>query len=762
MVASIVSFTLGILLIQQLPELPGPEWIIAGVVLLAACVWWHNWKCLMFLAGLFWAAFFANIGLNDRLSEDLEGKIIKVSGRVMGLPVPNEQRVRFDLAVHPRVNGLPSRLRLSWYYPERAVKAGQTWDFAVKLKRPHGSLNPGGFDYERWLFSEGIGATGYVRKKPEPVLLTETPGWFEISVWRQAVSDELDRVLDKSLNRGVIKALTIGERHQLSPQQWDIFRQTGTVHLMAISGLHIGLIAGLVYFLASRFWVWTGFLSYSPQKIAAAVALLAALFYAAMAGFSVPTQRALIMLAVVMLAIVWQRNARTDHMLALALFAVLLLDPLAILSAGFWLSFLAVAVIAYTVMGRLASESRWLAAMRIHGLTALALSPLLLLFFQQVSLIAPAANLVAVPVVSLLVVPMALLGVMLLWITPVLAQWLLSFADMILQGLCRLLAELATFPFAYLTQGQPSLIAMILAGVGLLAVLAPKGIPGRWLGWVMLSPLFFVEAIKPEQGEVVVTLLDVGQGLSAVVQTAHHSLVFDAGARFDSGLDMGAAVLVPFLRQQGIKGIDTLVISHGDNDHIGGAASLLKSVTVANIYSSVPEQLSYHAAGMCESGQSWVWDEVHFSMLAPGSRMLTAENDNSCVLRVESEFGSLLLTGDIEEQAESWLVRTYGGQLKADILVAPHHGSKTSSTVSFLQAVKPNIALIPAGYKNRFGFPHQEVLQRYAALGIEWLNIADHGAITMQLRRGGPEIVSQRLEQGRYWNMKPKRVSGLN
>ncbi|MGR9043912.1 MAG: DNA internalization-related competence protein ComEC/Rec2 [Gammaproteobacteria bacterium] len=756
MVTSVASFALGVLSIQCLPGMPGLEWIVVGIVVLMMCAWLRRWKCLLFLAGLLWAAIVAEIGLNDRLTEDLESKIIKVSGRVIGLPVQNERRVRFDLAVYPDFQQLPSRMRLNWYYPEWQVKAGQRWNFTVKLKRPHGNLNPGGFDYERWLFRESIGAIGYVRKKPTPVRLSENPGWFEVSVWRQAVADGLDRQLGEKTTVGIIKALTLGDRHQLSPKQWDVLRETGTAHLMAISGLHIGLVAGLIYFLASWFWVWAGSLKYSPQKIAAVSALLAALFYAAMAGFSVPTQRALIMLAVVMLAGVRQRNARPFNTLALALFAVLLPDPLAVLSAGFWLSFLAVAVIVYTMTGKLFVENRFGAALRLHWRVALALSPLLLFFFQQVSLIAPVANTLAVPVVSLLVVPMALLAVLLMEILPSLSELLLGLVDSILQALFWLLTELAALPFAYLNQGQPELPALLLTGMGLLLVLAPKGIPARWLGWVLFAPLFFVDPMNPEQGEVRLTLLDVGQGLSAVVQTATHSLVFDTGARFDTGSDMGASVLVPFLRNQGIGKIDSLIISHGDNDHIGGTDSLVQSFAVDHILTSVPENLSRYSVDRCEAGQAWLWDGVRFSMLAPGPQILAAENDNSCVLKIESEFGNFLLTGDIEQQAESWLVQTYGGKLRSDIMVAPHHGSKTSSTRAFLRLVRPEVALIPAGYKNRFGFPHKEILQRYEAQQITWLNAAEQGAITVHLKKSGREIHSQRREQGRYWNMKPE------
>ena len=324
---------------------------------------------------------------------------------------------------------LPAKLRLSWYYPDQPIKAGQQWIFTVKLKRVHGTMNPGGFDYERWLFTEGIGATGYVRPSPKPVLLGRDSAWSSISVWRQSITDQLSSTLGNSPSLALIKALTIGDGNSITQEQWEVFRKTGTTHLVVISGSHIGLIAGLVYFLVLKLWAWTGWLAWSPQKVAAVSAVLVAIFYSGLAGFSVPTQRSVVMLSIAMTAIILQRNSRPFNTLAIALFAVLIVDPLAVLSAGFWLSFLAVSLIVYAVSGRLGKLGHIWGAIKLHWVTSVGLSPLLLLFFQQVSLIAPLANLIAVPVISLLVVPLSLLAVMIMFISPTLAGKLFYLVD---------------------------------------------------------------------------------------------------------------------------------------------------------------------------------------------------------------------------------------------------------------------------------------------------------------------------------------------
>ncbi|MGZ8175326.1 MULTISPECIES: DNA internalization-related competence protein ComEC/Rec2 [Methylobacter] len=777
MVVSALSFLAGLMLVQQFPILPDVKWLIVGGVLVGIIAWLRYWRCLFFVVGVLWAMVFAMHQLSDRLPEQLEGVEVQVTGTIADLPEQDEKRVRFDFiprdgvyAANPSGAGaaitrdgvyaagqsgqqLPAKLRLSWYYPDQPIKAGQQWVFTVKLKRVHGTMNPGGFDYERWLFTEGVGATGYVRPSPKPVLLGRDSAWSSISVWRQSITDQLSSALGNSASLALIKALTIGDGNSVTQEQWEVFRKTGTTHLVVISGSHIGLIAGLVYFLTLKLWAWTGWLAWSPQKVAAVSAVLVAIFYSGLAGFSVPTQRSVVMLSIAMAAIILQRNSRPFNTLSIALFAVLIVDPLAVLSAGFWLSFLAVSVIVYTVSGRLGKLGPVWGAVKINGVTSVGLSPLLLLFFQQVSLIAPLANLIAVPVISLLVVPLSLLSVIIMFILPTLASKLFFLVDAVLQGLWWLLAHLAEILMASINHALPSYWALLFAVPGILLLLAPVGIPARWLSLVLFLPLVFTDVKRPETGDISMTLLDVGQGLSAVAQTTHHLLVYDTGAKFSEQSDMGQSVLLPFLRSQGVAKIDSLIISHGDNDHIGGAVSLMRGMPTEKILTSVPQQLSEYAPIECVAGQSWLWDEVKFTMLAP-RQAFVSENDNSCVLKIQSKHGTVLLTGDIEAAAESWLVETYGEALKADVLVAPHHGSKTSSTAGFLQTVQPGYVLIPAGYRNQFGHPHKDVLARYRQVNALWLNSADSGAIVVNVKNNVLAVQGMRQAESKYWNIK--------
>jgi competence protein ComEC len=740
-------------MVQQMSALPEIGWLAAFVVSVGIMAWLRCWKGVFFIGGVLWAVLFATIRLNDQLPEQLAGQDILIQGYIADLPEHEPNHVRFNFRVGKPAQDVPDKLRLTWYYPDQPIKAGQDWSFTVRLKPPHGNFNPGGFDYERWLFVEGIGATGYVRSKPEPKLLENGSTRTGLLVWRQHIADRLGQLLADSGSLPLIKALTIGDGDSLTPPQWEVFRKTGTTHLMVISGSHIGLVAGLVFLLTIRLWAWSGILAWSPQKVAAIMALVTALLYAGLTGFSVPAQRSALMIAIAMIAVIQQRNTLPYPILAVALFAVLLVDPLVVLSAGFWLSFIAVSLIIYSIAGRLGKPGFFRGGIKINWVTSVGLAPLLLFFFQQVSLIAPLANLIAVPIISLVVVPLALLATILMFIAPIAAAKIFFIADMALQGLWWVLVKLADLPSSTFSHPQPSWWALGFALPGILLLFAPKGMPSRWLGLILLFPFAFNESSKIATGTIKLTLLDVGQGLSGVVQTSNHVLVYDTGAKFSAASDMGQSVLVPFLRSQGVDKVDSLIVSHGDNDHIGGVDSLLANLNTENILTSVPEKLSQHSPDRCKAGQSWSWDKVKFSIMSPKIANLLSDNDNSCVLQIQAQHGTVLLTGDIEAAAESWLVETYKNKLKADVLVAPHHGSQTSSTSAFLKAAQPSIILIPAGYRNQFGHPHQEVLQRYQNLNAIWFNSADDGAIQITIDNG-LKAESWRADEGRYWNYK--------
>lgn len=754
----------GVLALQQFTHLPPSNWAwLAFPIFALAWLFPTLRPAAWFAAGFLWAWWTAAIILAQALPAELEGKDIYAQGVIASLPDDNTDRVRFEFVIEQLLEGdriiaNPGRIQLSWYGQQRpTLRAGERWRFTVRLKRPHGFMNPGGFDYEGWLFRHHLRATGYVRGNEHRQLPTEEREYPVLRA-RQRLADAMSTSLENRPYAGIVEALAYGESRHIPAAQWEVLTATGTNHLVAISGSHITLIAGLAFFVMRRVWLlWpTLALRIPAPKAAAVAALAAALVYSALAGFAVPTQRALIMVVVVMFAVLRQRHTRPFHILAVALLLVLLWDPLAVMEAGFWLSFAAVAVIFYGMTARLAPRGWWWHWGRIQLLVAIGLLPLMLILFQRVSLISPLANLVAVPWVTLVVVPVTLLGAFFsLWWSAA-GTVLLTLADMTMGWLWPLLAWFAESGFAQWTQPMPPVWTLVPAAVGALLLLAPAGVPGRWVGAVLLAPLLVVTPARPPPGEAWLTLLDVGQGLAAVVRTSGHSLVFDTGPSFSESFDAGGAVVVPFLRAAGIKEVDTVIVSHGDKDHIGGLPRLLKEIAVRKILSSVPEKVPDlpSAAQRCVAGQRWEWDGVTFEVIYPIPELGTRRNDASCVLRVSTAGGALLLPGDIEKRSEKALLAATPSALKADVIVAPHHGSNTSSTAAFLAAVRPNYALFAVGYRNRYGFPKPAVVDRYRVMDTRMLNSAHEGAIMLRLTTAGvlspPE--SYRREALRYWH----------
>lgn len=753
-------FVAGVIALQQMSRLPGLEWSAPGLLL--ALVLFRRPKgrpAAWFLFGWVWAFAAATFAMQNRLDPAFEGKDLLVEGRIIGIPQPFERGFRFGFQIDSMAgleqDSLPGKVRLSWYSPpELAVGSGDRWRIQIRLKQPHGTLNPGGFDYERWLYLTGYGATGYVRKSPATRRLEASAANLSIDNIRQSIAKRLSALFKENPVGGIIQALVIGEQNSITETQWEVFRKTGTAHLVAISGLHIGLVAGLALFIAKGLWVRIGSLRLPAPSVGAGAAIVCAAVYSALAGFSLPTQRSLIMIALVMGGIVLRRKLVPGQTLSIALFLIVLLDPASVLSASLWLSFSAVAVITYLLAGRIGKLGQWTAIGKVHLATAAGLAPLLLLYFQQVSLIAPLANLIAVPVVSFLVVPCCLFGTILLPLIPRAGIALLKTAGVVLEILWRCLEWLSDLPFAQWPGIQPSLPVLILSGAGLLLLFAPRGIPARWLCLPMLLPVFFAPKDAPEPGEFRFTLLDVGQGLSAVVETARHTLVFDAGARFSDRYDMGSAVVAPFLRSRNIDSVNRLVISHGDNDHQGGAFSLNQLIAIDQVFMGPGRSIDWKAVTECRAGQRWRWDGIEFRMLAPLTRNWERDNDNSCVLKITSRSKSVLLTGDIEKHTERALVERYGSGLASDYLVVPHHGSNTSSTPEFLRAVRPRYALVPAGYRNRYGFPRPQVVERLGRIGASIFNTADSGALMISpgARKPPGAPLRFRAQAGRYYH----------
>lgn len=748
---------------------PAPLALVAPLALLAAfSTWrWPPGRPLALLPlGLLYAHVQACEPLCRPFPDEASRADLVVVGTVVSLPSHTDLARRFEFRVdeaHRDAAPFPfaGRIRLSWYRDAPPLHVGERWRLVVRLIPPHGFANPGGFDYERWLFTQGIKATGYVRDNPSNERLAPGGAAFALARARERLRDHLAARLPDPVVQGLVQALVLGERGALGPPQWEVLTRTGTNHLIAISGLHVGLVAGAL-FVAGR-WLWSRSarlpLALAAPRAAAGAALAGALGYSLLAGLAVPTQRALVMLAVVLAALVWGRTLRPFAALALALAAVLLIDPRAVLAYGLWLSFGAVAVLLFALGQRPAAPGLWTRWGRAQWAVALGLAPLLFLFFGRASLVAPAVNLIAVPLLGL-VLP-ALLVATLASLIPGLELPLVLIGEF-LAWCYGLLERLAGHPWASATlAARPAWVwAATAAGVALW--LAPRGLPGRWLAPVWLLPLALVPPPTPPPGTAWVTLLDVGQGLGVVVRTARHALVYDTGPAFPSGLDAGSAAVLPFLRQAGVTHIDTLILSHADNDHAGGLGALVESLPIGRVLSGEPDELQGVAAAPCRTGEQWRWDGVAFTLLHPDGPGLRG-NDASCVLSIRAGETGLLLTGDIGARVETRLVERLGEALRSDILVAGHHGSATSSSAPFLAAVAPRWVLYTSGFANRWGFPAAAVRTRVAATGATELDTGRTGAIDFRLEPAGlvgPRL--QRRDAARLWTHRPTPLADLD
>lgn len=781
-----LAFVCGVWAVQQLAVLPAPIWV--GVLpLLLAIVYFSRAArssvgqtlrlvaqgVLAFTLGAAWAAGFAQWRLADQLPAAWERRDVELIGVVASMPQLQDHSQRFNFTVEQVLTPdavIPRHISLAHYEqafggraknanrpPAVRYHAGQRWHLTVRVKRPHGTMNPHGFDFEAWALERNIRASGYVRERPPGQLLTDAvlePRYL-VEILRERVRARMARVLRDRPYGGVLTALAIGDESGIDTTDWQIFLKTGINHLVSISGLHISMLAGLAFALVHALWRRSERLTIRlpARKAATAAGIVAALLYALIAGFAIPTQRTLYMLAVVALALWTGRRVSMARVLAYALLLVVVFDPWAVLAAGFWLSFGAVAVIAYAVGGRL-ERPHWLReAVVTQWAVTLGLIPLLLALFQQFSVVSPLANALAIPVVSLLVVPLTLLGSVLPF------DWALLLAHWIMQLCMIVMAWLADFSLSVWQQQAPPFWSLPLAVAGVLWMLLPRGFPLRWMGVVALLPMVLVTPSRPADGAMRATVLDVGQGLAVVVTTAHHTLLYDTGPRYSSQSDSGSRIIVPYLRAAGVRALDVLLVSHDDDDHSGGMASVLEQVPVRRFYSALPErhvppQAVRHQH--CQAGQSWQWDGVEFEIVHPTRESYAIDkikdNDRSCVLRVSSRYGRLLLAGDIERKAERALVAS-GQALQADVLVAPHHGSKTSSSPLLLQAVAPRAVVFTAGYLSRFGHPHPTVVQRYEALGSRIYRSDRDGALVIDFAAtNGIDVTRWRERARRYWH----------
>ena len=729
----------------------------------------------------------ARLVAQEVLPPHLEGQDLRVTALIAAMPQPHEAGVRLRLTVeevrwHGAEVTIPSLVDVSWYSgawrdaggvvelqrQAPAFRVGERWTMTVRLKAPHGLRNPRGFDYELWTWEQGVRATGYIRAgvRDEPPQRLGSTWRYPMEQARQRVRDAImERLLSgaggedaaaQARRAGVIAALVTGDQRAIDRADWDVFRATGVAHLMSISGLHITLFAWLAATALRWLWrrsAWLCLTVPAPQAGLVAGVVLAGL-YAWFSGWGVPAQRTVVMLAVVAWLRWSGRRWPWPQVWMLACVAAVLADPWALLQAGFWLSFVAVAMLFATDSGASGAHpagvrGHFYAMLREQWVVTLALTPLSLLLFGQVSVVGLLANLVAIPWVTLVVTPLALLGVLVppLWS---LAAWAMQPLALGLQWLASWAWASVHLPAAPWWMG----CAAVLGGA-LMALRWPW--PLRLMGLVLVIPALAYRPPAPAPGEFSVLGVDVGQGNAVLVRTAHHSLLYDAGPRYSRESDAGHRVVVPLLRALAVE-LDLLVLSHRDTDHTGGAFAVLAQQPQARLMGSLAGESQWQALRAvqpCMQGDSWEWDGVRFEVLHPAADTPAPAgraNAVSCVIRATARAGqgaSALLAGDIEAAQEQWL-RAQPGSLRADWLLVPHHGSKTSSTAAFLEAVQPRTALVQAGYRNRFGHPAAEVVQRYRERGIMLVESTRCGAMGWQSAL--PEqYACERQRQRRYW-----------
>jgi competence protein ComEC len=737
----------------------------------------------------------ATVYLVGTLDPALEGRDLRVTGVVANLPQRNESGLRFRFMVESATLDdqpirVPRLMDVGWYggafsagpavvgdagtgrtgeaeVPMAAlnrlpadVKAGERWQMTLRFKAPHGSRNPHGFDYELWLWEQGVQATGYVRasaRDPVPVRLAQT--WHHpVTLARQTVREQIYKKVAQRQFAGMIAALVVGDQAAIDRLDWDVFRATGVAHLVSISGLHITMFAWGAALLVGWLWRRSGALCIAVPAPSAALigGVLLATGYSVFSGWGVPAQRTCLMLATVALLRLSGARWPWPHVWMLACAVVVLADPWALLQPGFWLSFVAVGVLFATDIGASNAYSTRPGGIREHILSGLkeqwvitvALTPLTLLLFGQVSVVGLAANALSIPWITLLVTPLAMLGVLVppLWDAAAVALgWLLGY-----------LQWLASLPWATITVAVPPWWLAAAGVLGGVVLVIPWPWSMRVLGVPLLLPVLLWRAPLPPVGEFELLAADIGQGNAVLVRTASHALLFDAGPRYSLESDAGHRVLVPLLQALNTR-LDTVVLSHRDMDHVGGASAVLTMQPQAELLSSIVDGnllQNLRATQRCVTGQHWEWDGIQFDILHPQAAdyaTSTQPNALSCVLRISNGSRTALLAGDIEQAQEARLVAGVEDALRAQVLLVPHHGSKTSSSAAFLDAVAPQVGIVQSGYRNRFGHPAPAVLARLQERQIQIVDSPHCGAFTWQSWQS-QDGACERAQSQRYWH----------
>ncbi len=648
---------------------------------------------------------------------------------------------------------IPARTRVTWYDPTQIPALGDIWEFELRLRRPRGNSNPGVFNLENWMFREKLHAAGYVVPGDRNRLIA-TGSLSRIEAYRRDFVAHAER--EGGSSSPMLVAIGVGSRHLISHEQWDRYAKTGTSHLMAISGLHIGLAAAASF---AAIAMLSGVFRLRGNHLdhATIVAIVIAALYAVISGFAVPSQRATIMLVLAGIAFICRRRSNTGRIVALVALLVFVADPVSLMTPGFALSFGAVVLLLWfaNVYWRAAAGARFRSVISMQLVLLLGLMPLTVLFFQRIAITAPLVNLLTVPVFSLVAVPLTLASMFIRpgWQTA--ADFLLKISAMSIQSVEWLIGLFASLPLANtFVAGVGGPDRSILCFVFLPAIWAvlPRGWPGRWIAAVGVVALLMHKPAPPPPGCFDTHVLDVGQALAIVVQSRHSTLVFDTGRSYRGGGSAGEQIVVPFLRYRGIQSIDTLVISHADDDHAGGAPALLQHLDVRRILAGETISGVDDTVVDCRAGQIWQTDGIEFRFVHPGKDGVLSGNDSSCVLVVSAGMHHLVLTGDIEADAEREVLRRYPFA-SASVVVMPHHGSLTSSSPALVKGLNPVYAVASAGYANRWGFPRERVIRRWEAGGAVVLDTASAGAISFRLcvADGISLLSEERKRRQRFW-----------
>ncbi|PUA29723.1 MAG: DNA internalization-related competence protein ComEC/Rec2 [Cellvibrio sp. 79] len=791
----LLLFSISVIAIGFLPHLPSLQWLwgLPFLVLLSIRFTRQYWVIAV-LSGLGLGIYSGHQLTAMQLDESLVGKNLRIIGVISNLPDTNGKRLRFNVKVHEVLNRegtsldlkeFPAKLQLGWYssynktattpLPELIV--GQAWQLEVRLKRPRGFANPAGFDYQAWLLRQGIGATGYVVNSENNLLLDDypiAPGWHEWIDRQRQLLQQWILLRSDSTERGILIALLIGDSTYVEKEQWNRMQQTGTSHLIAISGLHIGFLALFGFYLGlgigkciQLFWH-----ACPALVIAWLMAIFCASFYSALAGFNIPTVRTLIMLAVFYVVCLWRRSVRIGDIFCCALALVVIIDPLAAYDMGFWLSFGAVALLLFYFSGRWVTktdEAHWrgfslrdMASgfLRSQWVMFIGLLIPLSILVSSVSLVAPIANAIAIPLITFFVVPLLLISAALENTFSSISNFLLSAAGVamewlkiILQTILDIAGEWASPIIAF------DLRICFLISLSCLVLLLPKGLLHRAIGWCGLALGVFLAYFVPAVNVpgLKITVMDVGQGTAVVVQVKDKTLVYDTGPKYTDSFDAGGAILAPYLFSHAISAIDVLVVSHNDMDHAGGLNSFLDKVNAREIMLGDLENLNFFRPGFaavrnCHDQPSWKWHEVSFEFLPVSISRNTTDNNKSCVLLVSYRDQTILFPGDIETRVEHQLLGDNKIPENITLLLAAHHGSRTSSSPRFVRHTQPQFVVYSAGYRSQHGHPHPQVRKRFSASNSREFNTAESGALIFEWFDSAPMKISEyRKASPKYW-----------